>query len=44
MEFRILEKKLMLLHHLSNLPETSLAAEILKVQGGGFQEFKIQCF
>ena len=32
MEFRILEKKLMFLHHLSNLPETSLAAEILKVQ------------
>ena len=26
MEFRILEKKLMFLHHLSNLPETSLAA------------------
>ena len=32
MEFRILEKKLMFLHHLAHLPETSLAREVFTVQ------------
>ena len=32
MELRILQRKLMFLHHIHNLPETSLAREILTVQ------------
>ena len=32
MEFRILQKKLLFLHHLYNLPDTALAREVLAVQ------------
>ena len=32
MEFRILEKKLMFLHHLNHLPETALAKEVIQSQ------------
>ena len=32
MEFRILKKKLMFLHHLHNLPKSSLANEVLSLQ------------
>ena len=32
MEFRVLKKKLMFLHHLVNLPEPSLAKEVLTLQ------------
>ena len=32
MEYRILQKKLLFLHHLHNLPESSLASEVLAVQ------------
>ena len=41
-DFRILRKKLMFLHHLINLPETSLAREvlILQIKNGIYNECK----